>query len=246
MRLTWIWFSALPCLITPAYGFDCTKASAPAETAICGNAELKKLDADLNDRFTEATGKSDFDARSKLKLDQRAWLKERNACGKDVSCLKRSISARIAALGEPAQPCIKDPGNLPPPEEGDIVSADDFEDLNGDGKMEKLQSSKFGCGSGGCGYTIYLSRGGCFVAAGSIMGALTRLQTRHYGASDLRSYWKLGCAGREGTVHFYEFDGTRYVEKTDRQIHCACNGDVGRRNALCPNNDDFTGGGAAH
>ncbi len=91
--------------------FDCTKASAPIEHAICSDAALAKLDADLAARYADKlvhvadpTG---------LRSEQRAWVSERaNACGilpgadddmpdfsaDQMGCLKDLYNARVAAL----------------------------------------------------------------------------------------------------------------------------------------------------
>ena len=54
--------------------FDCAKASAPIEHAICADVSLSKLDADLAGRYTEALGTGDAEA---LRAEQRAWADER-------------------------------------------------------------------------------------------------------------------------------------------------------------------------
>lgn len=108
---------SLPALAQDAQpSFDCAKASAPVEHAICGDAALAKLDADLASRYTEELAKaSDPDA---LRSEQRAWAGERaNACGilpgadddnpdfstDQIGCLKDLYTARLAALS-PAAP----------------------------------------------------------------------------------------------------------------------------------------------
>ncbi|MDY0871534.1 lysozyme inhibitor LprI family protein [Dongia rigui] len=91
--------------------FDCAKAAAPIEHAICGDAALAKLDADLAIRYTEELAKAaDPDA---LRSEQRAWAGERaNACGilpgadddvpdfsaDQIGCLKDIYATRLTAL----------------------------------------------------------------------------------------------------------------------------------------------------
>lgn len=103
---------SLPAMAQDAQpSFDCAKASAPVEHAICGDAALAKLDADLASRYTEELAKaSDPDA---MRSEQRAWAGERaNACGilpgadddapdfsaDQIACLKDLYNARLSAL----------------------------------------------------------------------------------------------------------------------------------------------------
>jgi uncharacterized protein len=102
--------------------FDCAKASAPVEHAICGDASLAKLDADLASRYTEELAKvADSDI---LRSEQRAWAGERaNACGilpgadddtpdfsaDQIGCLKDLYAARIAVLTAAAPAPAKAP-----------------------------------------------------------------------------------------------------------------------------------------
>lgn len=91
--------------------FDCAKASAPIEHAICSDAALAKLDADLTALYVgELARIADSNG---LRGEQRAWASERaNACailpGADddvpdfstnqIGCLKKLYTLRIAAL----------------------------------------------------------------------------------------------------------------------------------------------------
>jgi uncharacterized protein len=102
--------------------FDCAKASAPVEHAICGDASLAKLDADLASRYTEELSKAGDPEI--LRGEQRAWAGERaNACGilpgadddspdfstDQIGCLKDLYTARIAALTAAAPAPAKAP-----------------------------------------------------------------------------------------------------------------------------------------
>ncbi len=108
--------AASPALAQDAQpSFDCAKASAPVEHAICGNDTLSQLDADLATRYTAELAKAvDPDA---LRSEQRAWAGERaNACGilpgadddtpdfsaDQIACLKDLYNARLAALAAAA------------------------------------------------------------------------------------------------------------------------------------------------
>lgn len=106
--------------------FDCAKASAPIEHAICADPALARLDAELAARYTEALAKTaDADA---LRATQRAWADERAAaCGilpgadDDVpnfddthfSCLKDLYTSRIAEIGKaPEAAATGDPARI--------------------------------------------------------------------------------------------------------------------------------------
>lgn len=79
-----------------AASFDCKKAGNFIEHSICNDAELSKLDDDLAIAY-KSSMKSHAD-KNQLKSEQLEWMKkERNVC-KDVECLKKSYSNRIAAL----------------------------------------------------------------------------------------------------------------------------------------------------
>ncbi|MBI2255263.1 MAG: DUF1311 domain-containing protein [Proteobacteria bacterium] len=107
--------------------FDCAKASAPVEHAICGDATLAKLDGDLATRYTEELARAgDPDA---LRNEQRAWAGERaNACGilpgaddevpdfsaDQIGCLKDLYNARLSALSAaaPAEGAVPDAAQM--------------------------------------------------------------------------------------------------------------------------------------
>lgn len=104
--------ASLPAMAQDAQpSFDCAKAGAPVEHAICSDAGLAKLDADLAGRYTDELAKAgDPDS---LRNEQRAWAGERaNACGilpgaddeapdfsaDQIGCLKDLYNARLTAL----------------------------------------------------------------------------------------------------------------------------------------------------
>ena len=72
--------------------FNCAKASASAEQTVCLDWKLSKLDFTAAELWEEASG----DAADKQK--QVSWLKKRNTCGYDASCIKSSYEARIKEL----------------------------------------------------------------------------------------------------------------------------------------------------
>ena len=84
--------------VASAASFDCAKARAPDEIAVCKHVGLNDQDVtmallyDLNKHFM-AMG-----ARSSLMDGQGAWLKQRRACGAQVSCLTDAYTQRIGML----------------------------------------------------------------------------------------------------------------------------------------------------
>lgn len=88
---------ALPAA-SQAASFDCAKARAPDEKAICANLALNDKDVrmsvlyDIN-RHTLAMG-----GRGALEDAQRQWLKDRKGCGANRACLNRAYDGRLDDL----------------------------------------------------------------------------------------------------------------------------------------------------
>jgi uncharacterized protein len=78
-----------------ATSFDCSKAPLTVEKLICSNNELSQLDDALAEVYSRVSSNTEHE--DILKRDQRLWLKDRNKC-KDVSCLHRHYSSRIADI----------------------------------------------------------------------------------------------------------------------------------------------------
>lgn len=92
---------------TQAASFDCAKATTKVEKMICANAELSKLDDEMQPVYQDVY-KYTADPAG-LKIEQRHWLKVREAC-KDVACLAQVYRKRITdlkkTLTEP-KPCFR-------------------------------------------------------------------------------------------------------------------------------------------
>jgi len=78
-----------------AANFDCTKASTKVEKMICSNAELSKLDEDLNAAYQSAM--QDESQAKTVRRVQKEWLKDRNSCA-NITCLKTAYETRVAQL----------------------------------------------------------------------------------------------------------------------------------------------------
>lgn len=85
---------------------DCNKASSASERAICGDEVLLDLEGRLNREYNYnlARTRSSPDARERLLAQQEAWLAQREECGSEVACLKRSIETRLDVLAGTAAP----------------------------------------------------------------------------------------------------------------------------------------------
>ncbi|MBO9706842.1 MAG: hypothetical protein J7521_01405 [Caulobacter sp.] len=81
-----------------AASFDCGRARAPDERAICANLALNDKDVRMSvlyevNRRTLAMG-----GRDALIGQQRDWLAERRNCGANRACLNRAYDRRLAEL----------------------------------------------------------------------------------------------------------------------------------------------------
>jgi uncharacterized protein len=92
-----------------AASFPCAKAATPTEQAICADAQLSRLDEQLAEAYRAAAavlgatlecqpGKPSETAVQPLRASQRAWIAERDRCGRDRACLRRHYERRLAVL----------------------------------------------------------------------------------------------------------------------------------------------------
>lgn len=80
---------------TVAASFDCAKAGTKVEKFICGDAELSKLDEELNAAYKAAL--QDEKQAEYIKQVQKLWMKERNGCA-DAGCVRTAYRDRISKL----------------------------------------------------------------------------------------------------------------------------------------------------
>ncbi|MFJ7793683.1 lysozyme inhibitor LprI family protein [Pseudomonas sp. NPDC096950] len=88
--------------VAHASSFDCTSAASPSEKAICADPYTSSLDQKLGELWS-ATLPKVVDPKA-LKSDQRQWLKQRNQCSDNLSCLRTKYQMRITELGHMATP----------------------------------------------------------------------------------------------------------------------------------------------
>ncbi|GGK24513.1 Protein of unknown function [Pseudomonas koreensis] len=80
-----------------ATGMDCAKAASAVENAICADKGLYELDAQMATAYNKLM-KSTSDTKAELKSAQRLWLKTRNQCAEEVSCLNQRYRERLESL----------------------------------------------------------------------------------------------------------------------------------------------------
>jgi uncharacterized protein len=86
-----------------AASFDCEKATSDIEHSICNNPDLSSLDDQLTENYQSAMANLPADQADALRTEQRSWLKQRNACNGQESCLSELFSQRAAQLQNTAR-----------------------------------------------------------------------------------------------------------------------------------------------
>ena len=81
-----------------AASFDCAKARAPDEKAICATRALNDADVKVATLYDVDGHLMAMGARGDLQEAQRDWLKRRQACKGDVKCLTKAYKDRLADL----------------------------------------------------------------------------------------------------------------------------------------------------
>jgi len=81
-----------------AASFDCKKAEAADEKAICADRELDDEDVEMSVLYTQLKPLIAMGARGDLEEAQAAWLKRRQACGSDRACLAKAYADRLLQL----------------------------------------------------------------------------------------------------------------------------------------------------
>ena len=81
-----------------AQSFDCAKAAAADEKAICASPALSDLDTQMADAYAAARRCAMMGMQGILLDEQHAFLAQRAACGADDGCLEKAYHARIRKL----------------------------------------------------------------------------------------------------------------------------------------------------
>ena len=94
-----VWLAGLA-LAVPAGAkgpsFDCAKARAADEKAVCASPQLAALDARLAGLFARVQACSAMGSRDVNNSQQGAWLRKRAKCGANRACIASLYKARIA------------------------------------------------------------------------------------------------------------------------------------------------------
>ncbi|QKV63039.1 DUF1311 domain-containing protein [Pseudomonas sp. 43A] len=80
-----------------AAGMDCAKAVTAVEKTICANTGLYELDTQMGEVYRDLF-KASNEGQPELKRTQRLWLKVRNQCAEDSTCLEQSYRDRLKLL----------------------------------------------------------------------------------------------------------------------------------------------------
>lgn len=98
----------LPCLLVvaafwttnaSAASFDCSKAKAPEELAVCKNPDLSALDSEMGGLWYAYNLLPMLMGSSGARRDDaQQFLRDRAVCAANVACLRRVYTARNLAL----------------------------------------------------------------------------------------------------------------------------------------------------
>ena len=87
--------AALP---AAAASFDCNRARAPDERAICAYRPLNDQDVRVGQLYDITRHLVPMGGRDAIMDQQRAWLRSRATCGANRACLARSYDQRLDEL----------------------------------------------------------------------------------------------------------------------------------------------------
>ncbi len=94
-------------------------------------------------------------------------------------------------------------------------------DLDGDGQGDRFLTHGAFCGTGGCSWHLYVSRGACAHYVGELFGMLPIARPRtDKGLVELEITARTGCAGMARTETRARFDGHVYTPHSSRKCRC--------------------------
>ncbi len=85
-------------LAATAASFDCQKAKAADEKAICAHLSLNDKDVEMSTKYQFLKGLFAMGGRGAIQDAQQSWLKKRRQCGGDVTCLTKAYDRRLQQL----------------------------------------------------------------------------------------------------------------------------------------------------
>lgn len=89
-------FEPAPVTLRPS--FDCSKTLDVDEQTICQSPRLSSKDRELASLYSDLKANLGAASISRLKKEQRSWLKLRSSCGSDESCISTLYTSRIQTL----------------------------------------------------------------------------------------------------------------------------------------------------
>ena len=82
-----------------AASFDCARARTSSERTICGNRQLEDRDVKMATLYSVVRQfQGGMGALGAMRDRQTEWLAQRERCGANVACIRRSYDVRIAEL----------------------------------------------------------------------------------------------------------------------------------------------------
>jgi uncharacterized protein len=81
-----------------AASFDCSKAEAADEKAVCADRQLNDEDVEMAVLYMQLKPLLGMGARGDMEDEQVGWLRRRAACGADRACLSNAYQERIQQL----------------------------------------------------------------------------------------------------------------------------------------------------
>ena len=91
---------ALAASTVHAASFDCARARAADEKAICANRALNDADVKMTTLLAVDEHLVAMGARGNMQDDQRDWLKARHTCGGNVKCPDRVLQQALGPAAE--------------------------------------------------------------------------------------------------------------------------------------------------
>ncbi|HHG8774513.1 TPA: lysozyme inhibitor LprI family protein [Raoultella planticola] len=85
-------------LAASAASFDCQKASAADEKAICAHLSLNDKDVEIATKYPFLQGLLAMGGRGAIQDAQQSWLTKRQQCGGNVSCLTTAYNQHLKQL----------------------------------------------------------------------------------------------------------------------------------------------------
>lgn len=94
----WVCLGLISSVAAEGPSFDCAKAGAASEKAICDSEHLAWQDRQLTRLYGDVRTELPKRQAKALVSRQRAWLKGRNRCGGSFECLQKSYADRLVAI----------------------------------------------------------------------------------------------------------------------------------------------------